>query len=143
MSGQEDAALLAEIARLSGQIDKHRSQPQGQHYPQQSYYRGGGRGGWNARGGRGGAAHASGGTRYPAPSRHRTLVIDNSRTGNAANGSAAAFSATADPSVAASDASSSSSLGSQQSHPPAQDGWVKRKTTHNMSLVSSSTFEKT
>lgn len=116
---EEQAALLARIKALSGAIDQRRTGA--------SLHRGGHSRPLGGVGGRGGSQRGGYASHQPLPSRHRSLVI-----GKAGNGG-----------------SSGDVPGEQdQSGQPSnsrdvQEGWVKRKSTHNMSLVSSSTFEKT
>ncbi|PWN28500.1 hypothetical protein BDZ90DRAFT_231491 [Jaminaea rosea] len=105
MTTSEDAALLAEIERLSGRIDQHRSASAAAPPPNR------GRGGWRGRGWRGASAPTQ-------VSRHRTLVINN-------------------------DAQQQPGPSSSSPPPPSSSSWVRRKTTHNMSLVSSDSYQKT
>lgn len=59
----------------------------------------------------------------PLPSRHRTLVLNSIQKGAEAE-------------------ASGSSTQQQTQDQQQQHSWVRRKTTHNMSLVSSDAFEK-
>lgn len=111
---EEQAALLAQIKALSDAIDQRKSSSS------LSSHRGDNRGGYRGKERRIAAI-------APPPSnarssRHRTLVLSNTASSNGGN-----------------PASESSPL------PAAVNGdsWVKRKSTHNMSLVSKIAFEKT
>lgn len=130
MASDEQAALLAQIQALSGAIDQRRSSGSARGAstaPTRGYY---GRGGYHSsyRGGRGRGGYnvQQGHHNSQLPSRHRTLVL---------SGKPANSSENEGKPVDSTNATSSDSA--------EQDGWVKRKSTHNMSLVSSKTFEKT
>lgn len=159
MSGSEDAALMAEIARLSGQIDQHKTSSSSAQGYQSSYhngsssYRGRGARGTNRGYYRGSSrgGHYSNQPHGPPTGRHRTLVLNNS-TGPSSGQQQPASSSTTGSSQPRSDehltVSNENTSGAGPSAVPmaagsSKDGWVKRKTTHNMSLVSSATFEKT
>ncbi|CAO1631420.1 unnamed protein product [Sympodiomycopsis kandeliae] len=148
MAGQEDEALLAEIAKLTGQIDQHRKQPhqQSDPYTSDSSYRAStrGRGSSSYRGawstssrGRGGISSSA----YPTASKHRSLVINH---GNPSSGSTSAPSSSSPPKAA--DHASTLQRSTADSSPAphqSQQSWVKTQSTHNMRLVNSSVFEKT
>lgn len=113
--GDEDAALMAEIARLTGQIDQHNSSA-GPAYPHGGYE-------FQTRGGRGRGRGRGRGNATQLPSRHRTLVLNSNQKGAEAE-------------------ANGSSTQQQTQDQQQQHSWVRRKTTHNMSLVSSDAFEK-
>lgn len=124
----EQAALLAQIKALSGAIDERKASSRGgyQHYNNfhQASHRGGGGGSSYSRGrGRGQDAGSS----SAANSRHRSLVISGPRATEGSTPVDNAAATTANTEAAGS----------------GEEGWVKRKSTHNMSLVSSSAFKKT
>lgn len=139
----EQEALRAEISKLSGAIQNAR---RASYYHHQPSYRGTSRGRARGRG-------------APLPQRNRTLIL-NSTTANRPDAPAANPSTDqAAPSKPDGDgdgdgdsavSSSAAPSGSRQTaaasidKPPTNsEGWIKRRTTHNMSLVSSSTFHKT
>ncbi|KAJ1576751.1 hypothetical protein NDA11_006289 [Ustilago hordei] len=156
-STSEEERLKAEIAKLSGAIQTHKEhQHQQPHRPPynasfaprgRGYYSGAGtssyRGAYNgARGGYHASASAPAGRGRGRgttiiPPRNRTLVLNDLKAkavSDAASGSATSGDA-------AGDASKTDGTNTSTSAPT--DGWVKRKTTHNMSLVSASTFQRT
>lgn len=128
----EEDRLKAEIAKLSGAIQTHKQQ---QHYPpSQPPYR--------PYAPRGRGHYASASTSYRGaytpshrgrgrggsvvPPRNRTLVLNDSSK-----------AATPSTSTAADDDKG-------EGKPKTEgEGWIKRKSTHNMSLVSTSTFNRT
>ena len=145
----DEAALLAEIARLSGAIDQQRSFGSGStSYETRPAYQPRGRGGrgsgygapGSSRGGRGGfgrgytAPYPSSGAPIPRPSRHRTLVL------NKLNGNDAQQQPPPEPKAPEDLEDGEIDPASAEAKPQT---WVKRKTTHNMSLVRGETFEKT
>ncbi|CAO1637368.1 unnamed protein product [Parajaminaea phylloscopi] len=135
MTAEEDAALMAEIAKLSGQIDQFKSKPR----PPPQAPRG--RGAWRGRGswsGHASLAPASTAPYHPTrASRHRSLVFNSSdpSASTASNGAASGARPESSAQGAAAAHGSDAHI-----HP---QGWVRRKTTHNMSLVSADAFEKT
>ncbi|SYW76089.1 uncharacterized protein UBRO2_01160 [Ustilago bromivora] len=156
-STSEEERLKAEIAKLSGAIQTHKEhQHQQPHRPPynasfaprgRGYYSGAGtssyRGAYNgARGGYHASASAPAGRgrgRGTAiiPPRNRTLVFNDLKAkaaSDAASGAATSGDAAGDVSKI---------VGTNTSTSAPTDGWVKRKTTHNMSLVSASTFQRT
>ncbi|TKY87989.1 hypothetical protein EX895_003085 [Sporisorium graminicola] len=167
-SMSEEERLKAEIAKLSGAIQTHKQQhhqpfsggayaPRGRgHYSAASTpsYRGaytGGRGGFHP-----GASAARGRGRGAAaiPLRNRTLILNDSSSKGAASATASTISTIDKPNTV--DAATAASSGSVTSSPSSSnaassaaaaagttDGWIKRKSTHNMSLVSTSTFQRT
>ena len=112
----EQAALLAQIRALSGAIDQQKSS-RGRRGSAQSVYRGGGRG-------RGAAT---------ALSRHRTLILAGTNAPDAAASESSTLPDVTDSQVGVEEGRAVSS----------EEGWVKRKSTHNMSMVSTSAFKKT
>ncbi|PWN21324.1 hypothetical protein BCV69DRAFT_166932 [Microstroma glucosiphilum] len=166
MGSAEDEALLAEIARLTGQIDQAKAHPTSTststshagspYYHQQSYsgyYGGSGSGSGSyhasARGGyargRGRGAPSAGGPPSNV-SRHRKLVLNNGDSSTASpSASTSAPSSAVNPSGSQSTSTSTGATAERATSAAGagSSGWVKRKTTHNMSLVSADTFEKT
>ncbi|KAJ9476043.1 putative mRNA 3'-end-processing protein YTH1 (putative) [Pseudozyma hubeiensis] len=161
-STSEEERLKAEIAKLSGAIHTHKQHQQQPYHSYAAGYASRGRGhyaggGSSYRGayvgGRGGhqpsASFGRGrgrGAAVAAPQRNRTLILNGSNK--------AATTAPADGSVGDSTTSqgaASTSLtaaavpsgSNPASGPSTTDGWIKRKSTHNMSLVSTSTFQRT
>lgn len=110
----EQAALLAQIRALSGAIDQQKSS-RGRRGS--GVYRGGGRG-------RGAAT---------ALSRHRTLILAGTNAPDAAASESGTLPEVTDSQMGVEEGRAVSS----------EEGWVKRKSTHNMSMVSTSAFKKT
>jgi hypothetical protein len=123
MVDDDQAALLAQIKALSGAIDKRKFSARGGGYHQPSNR------GSSSSYGRGRAAGSSNAT----TSRHRSLVL---------SGPSAVNKSDKEVNDAESEAAASSTHASS-SNADGEEGWVKRKSTHNMSLVSSSAFKKT
>lgn len=117
MADEEAAALRAQIAALSGAIDQRRSGPS-------NHVMGMGRAHERGRG------RGARGRTAPRPSRNRSLVLPAEKEGNGPLPSSLLAS------------SASSSEGREASPNQVSGSWVKRKTTHNMSLVSTSAFER-
>ncbi|SPO29883.1 uncharacterized protein UTRI_06159_B [Ustilago trichophora] len=163
-STSEEERLKAEIAKLSGAIQTHKQQ---QHQPSQypSYggsYASRGRGyyaGANSSSYRGAYAGGRGGYHAPStagrgrargtasiPPRNRTLILNDSNakaTPAATSSSSADDKADATGTATQGSANVSASSSSTSSISTPTDGWIKRKSTHNMSLVSTSTFQRT
>ncbi|KDN45478.1 hypothetical protein K437DRAFT_294569 [Tilletiaria anomala UBC 951] len=136
-----DAALLAEIARLSGVIDQRRNTSGQADFASGSRasYRGRGgaapyRGTNGLRGAYYAAGRGRGGGTGPLPSRHRTLVLNRPADSTVSETTQSKKVSPADLEEGEIDPAGALAA-------PAQ--WVKRKTTHNMSLVRGETFEKT
>ncbi|SPO29210.1 uncharacterized protein UTRI_06159 [Ustilago trichophora] len=163
-STSEEERLKAEIAKLSGAIQTHKQQ-QHQPSPYTSYvgsnaargrgyyagatlssYRGayaGGRGGYHApsTAGRGRARGAA-----SIPPRNRTLILNDSNakaTPAAASSSSVGDNADASATATSGSPNASASSNSTSSSSASTQGWIKRKSTHNMSLLSTSTFQRT
>lgn len=151
----EEERLKAEIAKLSGAIQTHKDHQHQQPYrpPYNSGYAPRGRGYYSNTGpstyrgayaGTRGGYHATtsagrgrGRGAATIPPRNRTLVLNDSKakaTNDGSSGTSTSADANGDPSKP-DEASASVSAPTE--------GWVKRKTTHNMSLVSASTFQRT
>jgi len=127
MASDEQAALLAQIKALSGAIDQQKSSTRGGYNRNNNFHQPGHRGGSSFGRGRGGGSLSA------ATSRHRSLVL--SGTGTNENGAASQEKDdTATPNTTTNAAEGTGS---------GEEGWVKRKSTHNMSLVSTTTFKKT
>ena len=109
----EQAALLAQIKALSGAIDQRKANG-----PYSN------RGGYAQRG-RGSSSIAGN------SSRHRSLVLSGAQQNKQPTPDEAGSSLAKVPSAGAGASGSD------------QDAWVKRKSTHNMSLVSKTAFDKT
>ncbi|SNX87422.1 uncharacterized protein MEPE_06132 [Melanopsichium pennsylvanicum] len=148
-SKSEEERLKAEIAKLSGAIQTHKQQHHQPSYPSNGHASSQSRGpypasstsyrGWVAVSGRG-----RGRVRRAAtiPPRNRTLVLNDSNSTPAAStrhDTAGENSATAKAPDTAMGATTTPASASGAS----EDGWIKRKSTHNLSLVSSSTFART
>lgn len=155
-STSEEERLKAEIAKLSGAIQTHKEQ-QNHQPPSYQLYGGGyasrGRGYYPtaSTSSRGAYNGARGGYHAPTapgrgrgrgatsvPPRNRTLILNEAASKPPSQTSAAV-------SPSGSTDKKDSSLTSNRAAAPAgsTDGWVKRKSTHNMSLVSASTFQRT
>lgn len=167
-STSEEELLKAEIAKLSGVIQTHKQQQHHQPYPSypegytprgRGYYRGAGSPpyhGTHVRG-RGGfyasanAARGRGRGAVAIAQRNRTLILNDSNHKGAMQGAAPGAAAstenansmdsTVDSSKPA--AASTATSSTKSSMPGTSEGWIKRKSTHNMSLVSTSTFQRT
>lgn len=130
MASDEQAALLAQIQALSGAIDQRRSTESARGASSAATRGYHGRGGYHssfsARRGRGNYYSQSQAKQQNAqlPSRHRTLVLSGKP-------------------ASASENEENPVEGTSATDEAGQESWVKRKSTHNMSLVSSKTFEKT
>ncbi|CDW98568.1 hypothetical protein [Sporisorium scitamineum] len=162
-SMSEEERLKAEIAKLSGAIQTHKQQ---QHEPYAGGYASRGRGYYSSAGlptyrgaytgGRGGfyagasAGRGRGRGAAPIPLRNRTLILNDSGSKPAMSASASVGSSAEKPNTADAAATSSGSATSTPSSNATSsiaagttDGWIKRKSTHNMGLVSTSTFQRT
>ncbi|GAK67264.1 CCCH zinc finger protein [Moesziomyces antarcticus] len=138
-SNTEEERLKAEIAKLSGAIQSHKQNNQ---YHQPYVPRGRGyfsagpsyRGSYGAP--RGGSIPGRGRGRGAAviPPRNRTLILNESASKPSTSAVSTSTPTEAPPAPAApTDSGAASST----------DAWIKRKSTHNMSLVSASTFQRT
>ncbi|UZJ55879.1 hypothetical protein CBS101457_005199 [Exobasidium rhododendri] len=128
----DQAALIAQIRALSGAIDKRKSSSRGGGYNHGSIYQQSSH--------RGGSAFEKGHAAGPAnatSSRHRSLVL--SGTGAANRPSQGHDQST--PAIASTSATATTT--DPEGATSGDEEWVKRKSTHNMSLVSSSAFKKT
>ncbi|GAC75380.1 C3H1-type Zn-finger protein [Moesziomyces antarcticus T-34] len=137
-SNTEEERLKAEIAKLSGAIQSHKQHNQ-YHQPYASRGRGYYAAGPSYRGSygspRGGSIPGRGRGRGAAviPPRNRTLILNESASKPSASGNPTSAPTEVPPAAAPTDSGASSST----------DAWIKRKSTHNMSLVSASTFQRT
>ncbi|EPQ27120.1 uncharacterized protein PFL1_05401 [Pseudozyma flocculosa PF-1] len=161
----EEAALKAEIAKLTGAISSHRhtaaSSSSGPAYGYAPYRgRGRGRGATSYPYSDRGASRGRGrGRGAPLPARNRTLILNDPAASKATAAATMAMASTPgdgtdsaskpasslsnDSAMQSADSTNNDGGAAPSAAAASSDGWIKRKTTHNMSLVSSSTFQKT
>lgn len=119
----DQEALLARISALSGAIQKHRAAEAEASSPSYTRATPGYRGPRPSSRGRGALSHG------PQSSRHRSIVFTGPSSEH--------------PPLATGNDEGTATQPSEASTSENGQGWIKRKSTHNMSLVSSKTFEKT
>jgi hypothetical protein len=129
----EQAALLAQIKALSGAIDQRKTHSQSGYHTPNTFHHAPHRGGKFSSRGRGASSSSGSST-----SRHRSLVLSNA---SGANESTNHIDTAKEKEGLAS--SSTATTKDAEKADSSEEGWVKRKSTHNMSLVSTSAFKKT